>query len=248
MTIFDRFKLLHDTKQPLLLNNIWDAASAALVQANGAAALATSSASLAWALGYADGSHLPNDELLNAIERIQKIATIPLSVDIEDGYSSNPIEVANLVKSIASLGVVGINIEDGAGPAELLTVKIKAIRESVGNELFINARTDVYLRAIAEGEVAFNMAIERLNTYQNAGANGGFIPGLSNTVIVKRLSNSTSLPINIMVNDLEVDVPRFEHSKIARFSVGPSSFVDAYRQLVKPNPELDYNRINNLFL
>jgi 2-methylisocitrate lyase-like PEP mutase family enzyme len=247
MTNFNRFKLLHNTKQPLLLNNIWDAASAALVQASGAKAMATSSASLAWAIGYADGSYLPIDELLNAIERIQTIATVPLSVDIEDGYSNDPIEVANLVKSISSLSVVGINIEDGMGSAELLTEKIKTIRESVGNELFINARTDVYLRGLEEGEAAFYMVIERLNTYQKAGANGGFIPGISDTAIVKRLSDPLSLPINIMVSNLESDVSKFEHSKIARFSVGPNSFVNAYKHLVKANTELDYNRINSLF-
>lgn len=247
MTNFNRFKLLHDTTQPLLLNNIWDAASAALVQASGANALATSSASLAWSIGYADGSYLPIDELLNAIERIQKIATIPLSVDIEDGYSSDPIEVANLVKSLSSLGVVGINIEDGSGSVELLTEKIKIIRESVGNELFINARTDVYLRGLAEGEFAFNMVIERLNTYQKAGANGGFIPGVSDSAIIERLSDSLTLPINIMVSNLESDIPKFEHSKIARFSVGPTSFVNAYKHLVKSNSGLDYNRINSLF-
>jgi 2-methylisocitrate lyase-like PEP mutase family enzyme len=247
MTNFNRFQLLHDTKQPLLLNNIWDAASAALVQASGAKALATSSASLAWALGYADGSYLPIDKLLSAIESIQRIAKVPLSVDIEDGYSSNPKEVANLVNRIFLLGVVGINIEDGAGSAELLTEKIKTIRESVGNELFINARTDVYLRELAEGESAFNMVIERLNTYQKAGANGGFLPGVSDASIVMRFSDSLSLPINIMVSNLESDIPKFAHSKVSRFSVGPSSFVNAYKHLVKPNTGLDYNRINSLF-
>ena len=119
-----QFRNLHSNKRALILINSWDAASAALVQAAGSDALATSSASLAWANGYADGSVLPRDVLLSAINRILRVSKIPLSVDIEDGYSQSPDEVADFVVHLAKLGVAGVNIEDGQDSPELLVEKI----------------------------------------------------------------------------------------------------------------------------
>ena len=247
MNNFNRFKLLHNTDQPLLLNNVWDAASAALVQASGAKALATSSASLSWSLGYADGSILPIDELINAIKRIQRVATIPLSIDIEDGYSNDCKEVAALVQRLVSIGVVGINIEDGERSPELLIEKIKTIRDSVGSQLFINARTDVYLRMLANGEAAFEMAINRLNSYQRAGADGAFIPGVSDKESAKRLSHSLTIPVNLMVENLHSDADKLKTSNIARFSVGPHSFLNAFRQFVPAEMGNGFAEMNNLF-
>jgi 2-methylisocitrate lyase-like PEP mutase family enzyme len=247
MNNFNRFKMLHNSKQALLLNNIWDAASAAIVQKNGAAALATSSASLAWALGYADGSVLPIDELINAVKRIQKVAKIPLSVDIEDGYSNNPKTVAKLAEKLALMGVAGINIEDGEGTPELLNEKIKEIRLLVGNEFFINARTDVYLRKIASGESAFDMATKRLKSYQQSGADCVFIPGLVDGILATRLTTVLSLPVNLMVNNLQSDVAQFDGCGISRFSVGPNSFIDTYKALSSGNTEMNFATLNALF-
>jgi 2-methylisocitrate lyase-like PEP mutase family enzyme len=115
----DVFQSLHEGGL-LLLANCWDGGSARLAQAAGARALATSSASLAWANGYADGSHLPPGLLLQSVRGIARVSDLPLTVDIEDGYSDEPEQVASLVRELMDAGAVGINIEDGAGRPELL--------------------------------------------------------------------------------------------------------------------------------
>ncbi|MBA2672438.1 isocitrate lyase/phosphoenolpyruvate mutase family protein, partial [Ramlibacter sp.] len=173
------FFSLHAAAQPLVLPNAWDAASAALFQDTGATAIATSSASLAWALGYKDGGGLPRQELMGAVERILRVIGIPLTVDMEDGYSDDPAEVAALAAQLAQAGAVGINLEDGSKPPAVLAAKIAAIRGKLdAGSFFINARTDVYLRSLAPAGAQVPMAVERAQQYRAAGADGIFVPGL----------------------------------------------------------------------
>lgn len=136
-TQFETFSKLHNTTTPLLLNNVWDAAGALIVQNSGAKAIATSSASMAWSLGYSDGQSLPIDVMLDSVARIIRVANIPLSVDIENGFSDLPDEVGNIVSRLNKMGVVGINIEDGTGHSNLLIQKIAAIRSLVGSSFLL---------------------------------------------------------------------------------------------------------------
>src|SRR3546814_3732428 len=111
---------------------------------------------------------------------ILRVVSVPVTVDIEDGYSDDPLAVADLARAIAAAGAVGVNIEDGGGAPALLVDKIRAIREPDGAApLFVNARTDVYLRGMASGDEAVAMTVERLTAYRDAGADGGFVPGRS---------------------------------------------------------------------
>lgn len=247
MKNFTEFEQLHNTKHPLLINNIWDAASAKIAQENGAKALATSSAALAWSLGYADGSSIPIAQMLDAIKRIRKVTALPLSIDIEEGYSNSPSDVADLTEELKNMGIIGINIEDGEGSPELLVAKIKAIRHKVGKAFFINARTDVYLRTLATGQVAFNSTLERLKRYQLAGANGAFIPGLIDKRLAKKFADKLTLPINLMVDNLHTDITDFSMCNIARFSVGPSSFLNSYAHLIEESAGLTYDQMNQFF-
>src|SRR5215469_14415009 len=113
MSVVDKFRQLHDNSSPLLLPNVWDAGSARLVEAQGAQAIATTSAGFAWALGYPDGRVLPFDEVVGSVRRIVRVLNVPLSVDIENGYSDDPQAVASNVMRLVELGIAGINIEDG---------------------------------------------------------------------------------------------------------------------------------------
>ncbi|MBT1064081.1 isocitrate lyase/PEP mutase family protein [Bowmanella sp. Y26] len=248
--LFSTFKQLHYADTPLVLVNIWDAGSAVLVQAAGAKALATGSASLAWSLGYADGNQLPTDELLNAVGRILRVSRVPLTIDIEEGYSDSPAQVADLVARLQAMGVAGINLEDGTNAPALLAEKIQAIRHKVGESIYINARTDVYLRGLAEGQTALDMAIERLRLYQQTGADGGFIPGLQDIQTARQLAASLSIPLNLMVASSE-PIEALSQAGIRRFSMGPVPFVKAYQQLVNLQdaayPALNYPAINGLF-
>jgi 2-methylisocitrate lyase-like PEP mutase family enzyme len=226
------FQSLHGQDSVLLMPNAWDAASALLQQRCGAKAIGTSSAALCWSLGYPDGSALPARELIDALQRISRRLSVPLSVDLEDGYSANPAEAADLVVAIRDAGAVGINIEDGVGASELLVEKIAAIRQRIGfDDLFINARTDVYLRSLAEGDAAVAMVAARARQYADAGASGLFVPGLTSTRNAAQIAAATSLPLNLMALPGLAGVDQLRSAGVRRLSVGPALFLSAYQNL-----------------
>ena len=226
-----RFFSLHTQPGGVLLPNAWDAASAALFQRAGAPAVATSSAALAWSLGYPDGSALPRHELLAAIARMQRVLTVPLTVDLEDGYSSTATAVADLVAEVAQLGVAGINLEDGAQAPQLLAEKIAACRQALaGQPLFINARTDVYLRGLATGAGAPALTLQRAQVYQVAGADGLFVPGLCNIEDTACITANIAMPVNLMLLPGMPSMPALLAAGARRFTAGPANFLAAYGQ------------------
>jgi 2-methylisocitrate lyase-like PEP mutase family enzyme len=226
---FSIFKQLHQAATPLLLANVWDPASAVLVQSTGTPALATSSAAVAWALGYADGSHLPRAETMAAIGRIARVIRVPLTVDMEDGYSDDPEAVADIVAEAVDCGACGINLEDGGQAPEGLARKIEAIkRRPQGRQVFVNARTDVYLRGLAQGDAAVAMSLERLHLYAEAGADGAFVPGLADPGATARIAQGITLPLNLMLIPGMVPIAELHAAGARRFSAGPSLFRAAY--------------------
>lgn len=224
-----RFLALHHADKPLLIANAWDAASTALWQHAGAPAIGTSSAALAWACGYADGGALAHDALVAKVREILRVARVPVSVDLEDGYGDDPQQVANLVRELVDLGVVGINIEDADKPADLLVAKIEAIRATLGDTpLFINARTDVYLRGMASGDAAVAMTNERLAQFAKAGASGVFVPGLSALPEIKAVASATPLPLNVMTVPGLAPLDQLRHAGVRRVSAGIGLFQHAF--------------------
>src|SRR5258705_5272969 len=174
----ETFHSLHKEKDILVLPNAWDAGSAKVIEDAGAKAIATSSAGVAWALGYPDGNVLPPRMLADLAARITDVIRVPLSVDFEGGYTKNPAKVAENLKPIIDAGAVGINIEDGEGTPELLAKKIEQARkaaESAKVNVFINARTDVYLAEIGSPERRVGETIARAARYRDAGADGIFV-------------------------------------------------------------------------
>jgi 2-methylisocitrate lyase-like PEP mutase family enzyme len=220
------FRRLHQGAGLLLLPNAWDAVSARLIEGLGARAIATTSAGLAWSNGYSDGNALPEDQLVAAIREIARVIRVPLTVDIEAGYSDDPDVVARLVARILDVGVEGINIEDGAGPADLLCKKIAAIRDQgthSGCDLFINARTDVYLRGIASGHAAIEETLSRCARYREAGCDGLFVPGLSGADAMTTISTSIApMPVNIMAVPNLPSMDTLQSSGVRRLSAGSS--------------------------
>jgi 2-methylisocitrate lyase-like PEP mutase family enzyme len=225
----EAFAGLHQQPTPLLLPNAWDAASAWIAQQSGARAIATSSAALAWSLGYADGSVLPQEPLLRAIERIVRVARVPVTIDLEDGYSDEPHAVAQLAALVRRAGVAGINIEDGSASVELLARKIEAIRaDPLAGELFVNARTDVYLRGMAEGSAAVAMTLQRASTYARAGADGIFVPGLSELDAVRAVLSGATLPLNLMTLQRGPGAAQWAPLGVKRISMGAGLFLKTY--------------------
>lgn len=227
--MYERFLALHQADKPLLIANVWDAASTALFQHAGAPAIGTSSAALAWACGYADGGPLDREALLAKVREILRVATVPVTIDLEDGYADDPQQVAALVARIADLGVVGINLEDAGEPAERLVAKIEAIRGTLGKTpFFINARTDVYLRGLATGDDAVAMTNERLARYAAAGASGAFVPGISALPDIAAVASATKLPLNVMTVPNLPSLSELHAVGVRRISAGPGIFQHAY--------------------
>ena len=257
-SVHQQFNDLHQHHKPLVLINVWDPASAVMVAKMGARAIATSSASLCWAMGYSDGNLMPFSELKSMVKRIQAVNTLPLTVDLEGGYSDDPKMVANQVVQLIDLGVVGINIEDGQGDVDLLVEKIAAIRTQLnGRPLFINARTDVYLQQwVAENERQA-ASLERAKKYMAAGADGLFIPGLRSLNEIKSIAAEVTVPLNVMVDQWPIDVKAWSAVWVARISTGPAPFLSCYEQLKywcfsaegchDNNNHLQYPDVNQLF-
>ncbi|NVD70052.1 isocitrate lyase/phosphoenolpyruvate mutase family protein [Duganella sp. BJB488] len=195
------FKKLHDGSKLLHLPNAWDAGSARLFESLGAPAIATTSAGVAWAAGYADGDNMPVDVAINIAASIARVLTVPLSVDFENGYSDDASTVAQNVLRLIGVGVAGINLEDGGGTPQLLAEKIAAIKKLAaqsGKDIFINTRTDVYLRGLAaEGERVAEV-LKRAALYKEAGADSLFVPGICKVDEIKAVVAGAGLPVNVM--------------------------------------------------
>ena len=196
------FRDLHAPGEFLILPNAWDAGSARLIESAGAAAIATSSAAVAWANGYPDGNFLPPQLLARTIEAITRVIKVPLSVDAEGGYSDDPTIVGNHMFDFASAGAVGINLEDGTASPDLLCAKIEAAKraaERAGVNLFVNARVDVLLKQLVPREHAIDEILTRAARYRDAGADGIFVPRIADASDIESVARGIDpLPLNVM--------------------------------------------------
>ncbi|QAY86652.1 isocitrate lyase/PEP mutase family protein [Pseudomonas arsenicoxydans] len=185
----------------LILTNVADATGARIVEQLGCKAVATSSAAVAWAHGYPDGNALPLEHLISTVESIARVISVPLTVDIEAGYSDDLARVAEVIDAVIAAGAVGINIEDGASPPELLVRKIEIARQVAERrqvKLFINARTDVYLKGLVPAEDRVAETLRRAALYQAAGADGLFAAGVTAEYEIAAMCQGTSLPVNVL--------------------------------------------------
>jgi len=185
----------------LILTNVADATGARLVEQLGGKAVATSSAAVAWAHGYPDGNTLPLERLISTVESIARVIKVPLSVDIEAGYSDDLDRVAEVIDAVIAAGAVGINIEDGNGTPELLARKIEVARQVADKhdvKLFINARTDVYLKSLVPAEDRVAETLRRAALYQAAGADGLFAAGATSAYEIEAICKGTTLPVNVL--------------------------------------------------
>ena len=196
----DEFRRLHEDGL-LILANVWDAGSARLVESLGAKALATTSAAVAWAHGYADGDLLPPRLLAATVAEIVRVVSVPLSVDAEGGYSGDPAAVEEVIAALLDAGAVGINIEDGSGTPDLLAAKIEHAKRAAaraGVDLFVNARTDVYLRGLVPADERVAETLARAERYRAAGADGIFVPGILKPDEIREVASGAGLPLNVL--------------------------------------------------
>ncbi|MFJ4807739.1 isocitrate lyase/PEP mutase family protein [Streptomyces longwoodensis] len=260
------FRALHVPGRPLVLPNAWDIASARLVEDAGAAAVATTSAGLAWALGAADGDRLGREDALRAVADVVAAVRVPVTADVESGYATDPEGVAGTVRAVLAAGAVGINIEDALheGDAPLRPVAEQAERiaaaraaaDALGVPLFVNARVDTFLR----GAGGVDLTLERAAAFVAAGADGVFVPGAVDPETVKLLVEGVQAPLNVMAGPGAPPVAELAGLGVARVSVG-SGIAQAAHALVRRAARelldagtygplaggLDYGELNALF-
>lgn len=229
------FASLHIKGTPLVLYNIWDAGGAKALEEVGAKAIATGSRSVALAHGYNDGEELQLEMVLANTKRIVRSVTLPVTIDLEGGYGTSPEQVAASVAQVIAAGAVGINFEDqviggeGLYSIEEQSTRIAAIRrvaEEAGIPLFINARTDVFLKAKATDHNDDHLAeaLERAIAYATAGASGFFAPGLADEAKIQALCDASPLPVNIMILPYTPAPQRLAELGVARMSYGPGPY------------------------
>lgn len=219
------FHKLHE--ELLILPNAWDAASARVVEDAGAKAIATSSAAVAWAQGYADGHHFPVANLVAVVEATARAVKIPITCDAEGGYSDDPQQAAENVAKLIDAGCVGINLEDGKQPHELHLKKIEAIRaaaEKKGVNLYINARTDVFLKALVPPEQAVEETLRRAAAIERAGGSGLFVPGITEAAQISTIVQGTKLPLNIMARPGAPSAAKLRELGVRRISAATGLF------------------------
>lgn len=221
-----RFRAAHAPGTLLVLPNAWDVASARIAEDCGAEAIATSSAAVAWAHGYADGEKLPKGVLLQLVSDIARLAKIPITADSEAGYSASPEDAAAFVVTLAKAGAVGINLEDGKEPPALLASKIEAIKKACAREgldVFINARTDVYLKSLLPVEQALDETLARGRVYRDAGADGFFVPALLDGSALRKIAKTIDLPFNALTWPGLPDITTLKDAGVRRISAGAST-------------------------
>jgi 2-methylisocitrate lyase-like PEP mutase family enzyme len=207
----------------LLLPNAWDAGSARLIESLGAPAIATTSAAVAWAHGYADGDLLPIRILATTVAEIARVIRVPLSVDFEGGYSPEPATVGENVARLIEAGAVGINLEDGSGSPDLLCAKLEHVKRTaarLGVNLFVNARTDPYLRDLVPAERQLDETLQRAARYRAAGADGIFVPGVVDASTIATLAAAVKLPLNVLARAGLPAAPALAALGVRRLSAG----------------------------
>jgi 2-methylisocitrate lyase-like PEP mutase family enzyme len=220
----DAFRAMHRSQQILLLPNTWDVASARVVQQAGFGAVATTSAGIAFTLGYPDGQRISREQMLAVVGRIANAVKVPVTADVEAGYGDRPEDAARTAQDVIAAGAVGMNLEDASGGRQhplldlaLQVERVKAVREL---PIVLNARTDVYLREAGAPEKRYDEALRRLAAFRDAGADCVFVPGLRDAAIIGRLAKDLKCPLNILAGPGTPPVPELQKLGVARVSLG----------------------------
>jgi len=216
----ETLRRLHHEPPILVLPNVWDVATARIFERLGAPAIATSSAAVAWALGYPDGEAIPQREMLDWVARIARAVDLPVTADLEAGYG----DPGGTARAALEAGAVGLNLEDANVPLEQHVEAVRAVR-AAAPEIVVNARTDVFL----DGDRDFDDAVRRANAYLEAGADCAFVPGVADAETIGRLVEAIDGPVNILATKGCPPVAELERLGVARVSVGSGIGRGTYR-------------------
>ncbi|MEU0386231.1 isocitrate lyase/PEP mutase family protein [Streptomyces chartreusis] len=208
------FAGLHHAGEPLLLPNAWDCASGRALAGQGFRAIGTTSLGVAAAAGLPDGEAATREETLRLALALGSEPLL-LSVDAEGGFSDDPDEVAEFARQLYAVGVAGVNLEDGLGPVDRHAAKIAAVKKAAPG-LFVNARTDTHWLGDGDATDTFT----RLDAYQQAGADGVFVPGLTDLRQIAALARHVQAPLNVLYSPGGPTVPHLADAGVRRISLG----------------------------
>jgi 2-methylisocitrate lyase-like PEP mutase family enzyme len=225
----ESLRRLHAGPGILVLPNVWDVATARLVDEAGFAAIATTSAGVAWALGYPDGERIGRDEMLEAVRRIAAAVRVPVTADVEAGYGTTPEAAAETARGVIAAGAVGLNLEDGTPDGDLLDLdlhveRVRAVRTagaSAGVPIVVNARTDAFEVKAWDAGRRFVEAVRRANAYRAAGADCLFVPHVSDADTIGRLAREIDGPLNVIAGPPAPPIRELERLGVRRASLGP---------------------------
>ncbi len=236
-SLFARFAALHVPGNPVVLYNVWDAGSARAVAAAGAKALATGSHPVADANGWPDGEQVPIEFALANAERVVRSVELPVSVDFEGGYAVDPAIGAANVARLKQTGAIGCNFEDqvigseGLHPRTEQARRIAAIRDAVGSDFFINARTDLLLKNTDADDALIGEVIDRGKAFADAGASGFFVPRIADPRHIERVVKAVPLPLNAIAFPGAPATAVWALAGVARISHGPFPHKALMKQL-----------------
>jgi len=229
-SLAESFRSLHHGPTILVLANCWDVASARVLEAAGVPAIATSSAGVAFSLGYPDGQRIARDEMLAVVARVAKAVKVPVTADVESGYGPRPEDAARTAQAVIEAGAVGMNLEDSTEESDtalievsLAVEKIRAVREAgsrAGVPLVINARTDVYLNQVGAPDSRYDHALRRAAAFRDAGADCIFLPGVREPELIARFVKDLKFPINILAGPGSPAIAELQRLGVARVSLG----------------------------
>src|SRR5712691_6421409 len=225
----EAFGRLHREPGILVLPNAWDVITARVIETAGFSAIATSSAGVAWALGYVDGERISRGEMLAVVRRIASSVRVPVTADMEAGYGTTPEAAAETARGVVAAGAVGLNLEDGTPDGRLVDIalhqdRIRAVREAgkaSGVPLVINARTDAFEVKEWSSTERLSAAVRRANAYRAAGADCLFVPHVSDATTIGQLAREIDGPLNIIAGPPAPPIPELERLGVRRASLGP---------------------------
>ncbi len=249
MKKFKEFKSLHQKDEILYIGNVWDVQSALMFEKMKYKAIGTSSSAIANSLGYEDGENMSFEELFTVVKSIIKKVSIPLSVDLESGYGKDTDTIIKNIISLVDIGVVGINIEDSIVKNDNRTIvdshefsqTIKNIKTYIVKNninIFLNIRTDFYIMGLKN---PLDETLKRIKLYEDAGADGIFIPCITNIEDIKKVVNITSLAINVMAIPNLPSFSELQNNGIKRVSQGPFLYNDMMKKLQKTINNIEKN-------
>jgi 2-methylisocitrate lyase-like PEP mutase family enzyme len=232
MKSYETFFQLHHQETPFIIANAWNVKSAQIIENSGYDAIATSSGAIADSLGYPDGEKIPFGELLYVVQRIKACTSLPLSVDLERGYTNDLTKLNDHIQELIDIGVAGINLEDAQGE-DIYLKKLSSIKNYLAQKnqkFFVNARTDGFLQKL---DSPLEVTLGRAKKYEDAGADGLFVTGVQDITIIQEITSRVTLPVNVVAVPKLSSIEALAKSGVKRISMAVFLYRATYNHLEK---------------